>query len=177
MGWKDDARRLIIGEKVQLETFEGYWIRPKKWSIQAKDEINAVQRRIQKGIDKKALMSVYAKSKGKNYSEEELLEKISPEELGAFLDSNSLEAKDFVEIKLKYGIAEHNFEGAKVKDLAHDILEYEDIAIEMLKIVEDFNRPLAKKTSPISGMSQNGSTEEPVLNTEISTQTDENQQN
>ena len=53
MSWKEDARRTVISEKHNLETFEGFWIKAKKYSINAKDEINAAVREVQKGLDKR----------------------------------------------------------------------------------------------------------------------------
>jgi hypothetical protein len=159
MGWKNDARRLVIGERRELGTFEGYWIRPRKFSIQAKDEINAIQRRIQKSIDKKALISLMKKVKGSkeaDQSEEEiekkLYESMTDDELNSMLDAQGVETKDLIYTKILYGVAEHNFcdeeksEDSKV--LAADILDYEAIAQEIINVVEEFNRPLAPKKSP-----------------------------
>jgi hypothetical protein len=159
MGWKNDARRLVIGERRELGTFEGYWIRPRKFSVQAKDEINAIQRRIQKSIDKKALISLMKKVKGSkeaDQSEEEiekkLYESMTDDELNSMLDAQGVETKDLIYTKILYGVAEHNFcdeeksEDSKV--LAADILDYEAIAQEIINVVEEFNRPLAPKKSP-----------------------------
>jgi len=159
MGWKNDARRLVIGERRELGTFEGYWIRPRKFSVQAKDEINAIQRKIQKGIDKKALISLMKKVKGSKETdqseedlEKKLYESITDDEIDSMLDAQGVETKDLIYTKILYGVAEHNFceeeksENAQI--LAADILEYEEIAQEIVSIVEEFNRPLAQKRSP-----------------------------
>lgn len=188
MGWKDDARRLVVSDKRELESItdsEGkkYWIKPRKWSVAAKDEINGVQRRLQKAIDKKALASLVQKSQTGDYETvEEMIEAMEPDEFAALLDTQNIESYDLAEVKLRNGISSHNFcdgdietrsTDKDIKGFVHDILEYEDIALEILKIVEDYNRPLAMKTSATSKTLPDGSTEESALNTEMSTQTDE----
>ena len=151
MSWKDDARRLIIGEKKDLESFEGYWIKPRKFSIKAKDEIAAVQRKIQKGIDKKSLASMMEKAKDVDGDDQrKVFEVLTSDELEAMVDMQNIESKDLVKIKLMHGIAEHNFGNETVEKLSEDILDFESVAIEMLNIVEDFNRPLVEETPKTS---------------------------
>lgn len=173
MGWQDDARRLIQGDKKELATFPGYWIRPKKYSVSQRDEIQAAMREIQKGIDKKALVEVM--SKVRNFDDEldkeELMKSLSEENLAALLDSSNLPTAKLAEIRLRCGIAEHNFEGSTVEELARAMMEYPVVCDEMVKIVEDFNRPLASRTSKTSETSPNGSTTEPDSTTATSSPT------
>jgi hypothetical protein len=177
MGWQDDARRLTTGQRHELSTFPQFWIVPKKYSIAARDEIQAAMREVQKGIDKKAIAELYTKMRqlGGEITEDRILEVVTPDELAAFMENNSVSVKKAYEIKLRNGIASHNFEGSTVEQLAHDILEFADIAVEMLKIIEDFNRPLPKATSSTSGTSPSGSTKEASSSTETSTRADESQ--
>lgn len=172
MGWQDDARRLIVSEQKDLTTFPGFWIKAKKFSINAKDEINAATREVQKGLDKKAILEVTKKAReaglsGNAMTEEEIIDALTPEQLSALIDSTNISTAKVVEIKLRNGIEAHNFEDTKVAQLAHDILEYPEIAQEMLKFVEEFNRPLAKPTSVKSATLPSGSTEGAPLSTEI----------
>lgn len=180
MGWKEDARRLVIGEKAELDTLPGYWVKPLKYSIQAKDEINAIQCKLQKGINKKELASLMQKLKDirkgdESPKDEEILSQISEGELETLLNMQNTESKELTRIKILYGVAEHNFDGVSVAELAEDILDYEEVALEILTIVEEFNRPLANKMSSTSKMSQDGSITEKSLNTEIVYPTEENQ--
>ncbi len=177
MGWQDDARRLVIGPRHDLESFPGYYIKPKKYSVAAKDEIQAVMREIQKGIDKKALMEVMAKARelGADITQEELMKRLEPQELAALLDSTSVPSARIMEVKFRHGIAEHNFEGTTIEELAKVLTSGdipEEIASEILSVVEGFNRPLARATSPISEMQPSGSTREAPSNTETPSPTE-----
>ncbi len=183
MGWQDDARRTIVSERLELETFPGYWIVARKYSVRGKDEITAATRAIQKGLDKKALLSLMKKMQDrekKEITEEALLDRLTQEELSALVESNSVELYSVAIAKLRNGIYEHNFcDGESSKEVsvfAKDILEYDSIAEEILSKIEEFNRPLAEKTSTASAMSPNGSTTEANLSTEISCLTDETPQ-
>lgn len=165
MGWKQDARRLVVGEKAELSTLPGYWVQPRKYSIQAKDEINAIQRKLQKGINKKELASLMQKVKdirkdGEAPKDEDILAKISEGELETILDAQNAETKELTKVKILYGVAEHNFDGVSVAELAEDILDYEEVALEILTIVETFNRPLAMEKSNPSETLPDGSTPE-----------------
>jgi hypothetical protein len=190
MGWKDDARRTIISEKKELETFPGYWVKVRKYSIRGKDEINAAVRRMQQSLDKKALYSLAKKVKEQSgrtdLSEEEVMGMLEPEEIGAFMDSNSVPLEEINKLKILHGVAAHNFvDGDKdvgtddpkaVKVFADDILEYSDIVAELLRIIEEYNRPLAQARSKTSRMSQSGSTTEQTSNPETNSRTDEDLQ-
>jgi hypothetical protein len=180
MGWQDDARRTIVSEKHELNTFPGYWVKVKKYSISARDEIQSVLSKFQKSIDKKALMSLVGK-RGTNLSESELRESLTPEEIGAVLDMGNAETSQYSYVRIKNGIAEHNFcdEGVskETESFAKDILDYSDIAQEILLIIEEYNRPLAEVTSKQSTTSPNGFTTGASLNTEMNSQTDDNQPN
>ena len=90
MSWKEDARRTVISEKHNLETFEGFWIKAKKYSINAKDEINAAVREVQKGLDKRAILEVTKKAREMGLSGStptEAEDMLTPEQLSALIDS------------------------------------------------------------------------------------------
>ncbi len=178
MGWQDDARRTIVSEKHELETFPGYWVKVRKYSISAKDEIQAVLRKAQKSIDRKALMSLMARRE-KGLTEEELRESLTAEEIGAMIDMQSGELSELCKIRIKHGLFEHNFcdEGVskETEKFAKDILEYNDIAEEIIGRIEAFNAPLAEKTSKASATSPNGFTTEASSTTETPCQTEGNQ--
>ncbi|MCF7945446.1 MAG: hypothetical protein K9L24_01140 [Spirochaetia bacterium] len=186
MNWKQEAQRKIVGDKKELKTFPGYWIRPKKYSIAGQDAINAEQRRLQKGMNKKAIVSVAKRLKINADGREEedikndIMDSISDDELSALMDSQYVPSAAYIKIRLKEGIESHNFcDAAESKDidsLAEDILDYPEITEEMLQIVEDYNRPLAVKGSKKSKTPQNGSITEQNLNTATNSRTDGNQQ-
>lgn len=181
MSWQEDARRTIISERHDLVSFEGFWIKAKKYSITAKDEINAAVREVQKGLDKRAILEVTKKARelglsGSTPSEAEIMDMLTPDQLSALIDSSNVASSKVMETKLRNGIAEHSFGDTPITQLAHDILEYPDIADEMLAFIEKFNRPLAKQTSQVPAMSPSGSTEEASSSTETPSPTDETPQ-
>ncbi len=186
MSWKEDARRTIVSEKKDLVSFPGYWVKPKKYSVKGRDEINEAERKVQKNIDKKALMKFARRLKDKDeykdLSEEQILEKIPDDELIVMMDLRMTEVFAVNEAKIKHGIACHNFCDGDIdtrsteKDIqgfARDILEFEDIAVEIIGYIEEFNRPLAVQSSLTSETLQSGSTEDQNLSTETNSQTAE----
>ncbi len=164
MSWKDDARRTIIGQKKQLVSFSGYWIKPKKFSKAGEDAINEEIRRLQKGINRKALVTVTKKAEERgealaSMSEHEILELLTEEELEALMDGDTAATYELCKVKLKYGLDSHNFcEGdldtrhSSIVDdsFVRDLLEYPEIAGEILGMIADHNRPLVEVSSPKS---------------------------
>ncbi len=187
MGWKEEARRTVVGEEVELKTFPGYWIQPKKYSVSGKDAINEEQRKLQQGIDKRALASVIKKlgidSSGKEEEQvmTEVMDKLTDDELAAMMDSQYVPSANYIKVRLREGINAHNFCDAArsndVKALTEDILDYPEIAGECLKIVETFNRPLAKRSPRKLGTQQSGSTTDQPSNGGIDSPTEESLQN
>jgi len=176
MNWKEDARRTIIGKKKDLVSFPGYWVKAKKYSTQGKDEITEATRNVQKGIDKKTLMSaakkVRAKGGRENITDDEIFDLLTAEEISTLMDSSTVAASELFKAKIKNGMESHNFcdgdietrsTDKDIKGFATEILEFEEIALEIIKIIEDFNRPLVQKTSLTSETSQNGSIEDQNL--------------
>jgi hypothetical protein len=185
MGWQDDARRTVVSDKKMLSTLEGYWVKLRKWSISAKDEIDQATSEAQKDISKKALFDIAKKVKGiepeklKSMKNEEIMEILDADDLMALSAQASVASAKVIEAKLKHGIDSHNFcdgdidtrsTDKDIKGFASQIILYPEIAYEVLAMVEDFNRPLVSQTSNRSGMSLNGYTTEPNLNTVTSSQ-------
>lgn len=190
MGWQDDARKTVISEKRSLKSMVGYWVKVRKWSIRGKDEIDAAVKEVQRSLDRKALFEVAKMVRGiapeelEKMDSGEIMSLLTPEQFSALTDSLSTQAAKVVEAKLRHGIDSHNFcEGdidtrstdKDVKGFAYQILDFPEVATELLELVEDFNRPLPRPTSSTSGTSPSGSTKEASSSTEISTQADENQ--
>lgn len=187
MGWKDDARRTIVSGKKDLASFPGYWIKVKKYSIRGKDEINGALASLQASLDKKALYSLAQKTQERSRSSEELTKKqvfelLSEDEISAYAASSMIPMGELNRLRLKHGVAAHNFvtgdpdigtDNAKdIEVFANDILEYADIVEEIISQIEDYNRPLATTTSGTSGTSPSGSTEEAVSTSAMNYQTD-----
>jgi len=185
MGWQDDARKTIVSEKKMLTTMEGYWVKVRKFSIKGNDEIEETKKQAQKSLDKKALYEVAKAVKGiepeklKNMGTDEVIAILTPDQFSVLTESSNMVIANTMEAKLKNGIDSHNFcEGdidsrstdKNIKEFAVQIMNYPEIAGEIVAFVEEFNRPLAKVTSKTSGMSQNGSTGGQSLNSETLSQ-------
>ena len=177
MGWKDSARRLTTGGKIELKTLGGFWVIPKKYSIAGNDAIGAIQRKMLKGVDKKSLSSLIHKRSEGFETPEAMVEAMEPEELMALFDSNSLEKEESTRVKIVHGLYEYGYQdedsSKDVKGFATEVLEFEDVALEVLSVIEKFNHPLANPTSSTSKMSQDGSTEVQPSSTETVGKTEE----
>ena len=189
MGWQDDARRTVVSDKMALSALDGYWVKVRKWSISAKDEIDQATNDAQKNIDKKLIFDVAKTIKGKDpetlkhMTNDDIMELLTPEQLSALSAQASVASAKVVEAKLRYGIDSHNFcdgdidtrsTDKDIKGFASQIISYPKIAYEILKLVEEFNDPLASQTSNKSGMSQSGFIAEQALNTETPSLTEQN---
>jgi len=189
MGWQDDARRTVVSEKKPLSTLEGYWVKVRKWSISAKDEIDQAVMDAQKNIDKKTIFEIAKKVKGidpetlKHMKNEDVMDVLDADDLAVLSAQASTASAKVVEAKLRHGIDSHNFcdgdidtrsTDKDIKGFSQQIIGYPKIAYEILAMVEEFNDPSASQTSSPHGMSQNGSTEGLVSSAETSSQTGQN---
>lgn len=187
MGWQDDARRTVVSDKIFLESMKGYAIKVRKYSIRGKDEIDAAIREMQKGFDRKTIFAVARKVKGidpeklKDMTTDDILETLSPDEFAALTDANAVANAKVVELQIRHGLDGHNFcDGPEdtrwtdkdIKGFASQIIDYPQVAGEILFHIEEFNRPLAPETSKTSGMSPSGSTTEQSSSGETSFPTD-----
>lgn len=168
MGWQDEARRTIIGDKVDLNSFPGYWIRPRKYSIETMDKIKELQKKQQSDFNGRTVAKIAKKAKSRGELEKlqnlpitEIMDYLTEDEFAELYQATEQSTKAQLQItvaKIAGGVGEHNFDGVSVDQLAKDIVEYSDIAIEMVQIADEFNRPLAMSPSGISGPSPDGST-------------------
>lgn len=133
-GWKARALSLESGEKVKLKNLPGYWIVPKKLSTTTYEKISDLQGKM-------------AFDENKN----------------PVIDSNF---RELVSCVLMHGIHEHNLddeEGNKIKiteDVAQEISEHFELAMEIFSIIMEFSRPLPKGSDEKSETAPNGSTAE-----------------
>ena len=77
--------------------------KPKKYSINAKDEINAAVREVQKGLDKRAILEVTKKARemglsGSTPTEAEIMDMLTPEQLSALIDSSNVASSKVMEV-------------------------------------------------------------------------------
>jgi len=172
-GWEHQARLKRMGEKRELQTFPGYWIRPQKYSIEGEEEIQCAQLRLKNKLSSAATRKIVAKlreSDDPDMTAEKLLKSLSDEELEAMMqEGGNIEPGDssgYIHLVLLHGIGEHNFKNAEGKveevneDFVNRFMAISELAHESVKIIEEWNRPLAKRSAPSSGTSPNGSTTE-----------------
>ena len=139
-GWREIALSRSSGEKIYLKSLDGdTWIEPKKLSVKAQQRLGTLAKIQKKEDDKGSEANL-------NIIEETLLE--------------------MMKITILQGVSNHNFkdkDGNKVTfndNVFEQIIEFSELAIEINKVVAEYNRPLAKETSEKSEMSQNGVSKE-----------------
>jgi len=177
-------RKKTIGPKVFLKTIEGEWVRPKMLNVAQQDELKILQQRALKsaGVGASKVIEierVKAKLKEDENSEGEIPESV----YDTVMALNAMPSAELARFLLKNGIGGHSFvddteEGSsEVSDtMVEELMEYSDISLEIVKIVSEFNSPLAPTTSGTSETSQSGSTGEVSLKTETPSQTSESLQ-
>lgn len=164
-------KRKIMGEKRELETLPGFYIRPKKYSYAGAEEIQAVEFEIGKG-KRNPVVAKYAKKFRKQGIDKltfkEVAEKLDEEELAELINATgSKDLKLNAELQEKimlHGIGEHDFnQNGKMLDIkeAIPILTQDAEAVgEITEIIREWNSPLALEPSEKSETQQKVSTKE-----------------
>lgn len=179
MNWKEAARRSMVGPKVELKAAGGeLWIRPKKLSQAAVDAI-----REQRAV------SVSSQEFQGSLRRARVLQERYPGLFTGEIDEAAIAAEDRGEIlelyatlqaapraaafrlQLLHGVGEHNFSDdagmlvgdGKVLDdnTITGILEWGDLAAEMVAAIEAYNAPLVAASPATSPTSPSGSTRAP----------------
>jgi hypothetical protein len=185
MGWKEVSRRAFIGEKIPLKSAgdSGLYIRPRKLSQDAADELGEITRSMFRSGDfekSKRLRDLIKEldAEGKTLDDADQLELLylMPPAAGGN------RAKMF-EICLLHGIGEHNLtdDSGKVigegrlldpRTVKELIEEAAPLAAEMFAAIQAFNRPLDEGSGRTSSTSPNGSTRDPSTSQTPSSPTD-----
>ena len=159
--------RQRIGEKTELKSVEGFWVKPRKFSVEENDRIQAANIAALSKVKRSALAQATQKLRGQAETNPDALvvDLLDEKELEALMDVQFAPAAEIVKLQILYGVAEHNFceeESTTHMDakLVEEIMQAPEIAGEIALVVQRFNDPLAKRTSGISGTSQDGSTAE-----------------
>ncbi len=199
MGWKAEARRTLVGPKSYLETLPDpnsgertYWIRPRKWSIEAADKIRAKEHELKKSLGKEGLALITrrqdvmqkiteAKDRGESITDADIMHMLSPEELEALVTGTAPQDQaELVKLQIFHGVYDHNLDdenGEVIKiteDDVGDFLEFPDVATEIVGIVRGWNRPLADGRSATSETSPSGaSTDSDSSQTDPTSQTEQ----
>ena len=165
--WKNKLSLSRIGERVDLKTIEGFWVKPQKFTVEQNDEIQAAQLKALAGVNRGTLAKATNKIKIASENDEETaaIDVLSDEDISALMDAKFAPSSEVLRLHILYGIAEHNFcdeESSSVVDkaLVDDLMKYPDIATEIGGAARRYNDPLAHPTSATSETSPDGSTEE-----------------
>ena len=164
-------KRKIMGEKQELETLPGFFLRPKKYSYAGAEDIQAIEFEIGKG-KRNPVVAKYAKKFRKQGIEKltfkEVAEKLDEEELAELINATSTkDLKLNAELQEKiilHGTGEHNFNrNGKMLDIKEAIpilLQDAEAVEEIIGIIKGWNPPLASELSEKSEMQQKASTKE-----------------
>lgn len=178
MAWQEAARRSLVGDKVELRSVGGeLWIRPKKLSQAAVDAVKDLRGKSLSGpggkdVTKRALK---IREKYKGALADQPLDQVPEEDLAEIIDLYSVirsgPQREIYRAELQHGIGEHNFVddagkpigGGRTLDAKtiDEVLEWSDLAVEIVNAIEAYNRPLGTATGGTSQTSPSGSTPAP----------------
>lgn len=168
MSWEDKSRLKRLGEKHDLISLDGCYIKPIKYSIEGEEAINQARLKIRDKFPKGMISKLAKKYKGiGTLTPTEMVAKLTAEEVEELIEQTAAaepgSQTEHIKLVLLHGIGEHNFQNGEGKpeevneDFAARICEDKALAIEMLGVIETHNRPLALKTGSKSGTLPSGS--------------------
>lgn len=143
------------GKRHDMETLEGYFFYPLKYSVEAVDKMESII--FEKVGDKKNLMSKITKTmKDGKINEKDIISQLNGKDLQTLFKATNKglkKDKEFLSLILKYGIGENNFgsnvnpEGANVsggvpQSFIDGLLQNVEIVNEIISAIELFNAPL-----------------------------------
>ena len=172
-GWRRRAITRSCGEKHNLESLDGYWIKPKKLSLDVMQQITAGQ-----GLDIDP-----DELKDKTEDEVKAIIEATQLEKGKKLSLNDENFQNMLKLTFVHGVGDHNFDDIfdtsgnevtrevldgisdddfalkiekgefVIKKVSWDVVLYEkmreftEVLFEIFKVVMAFNRPLPPETS------------------------------
>jgi len=162
--WEAPARRGLLGPKHEIEALgKEHSFRPRKYSVDADAEIKAIAQQTAAKVPREVIAKLAKGMKRKDVTAAELVNDLEPDDLASLLEASSAITgqADLIRVKLKHGIGEQDLEeGDITAELVDRILNYSDVAAEMLAVIEDWNLPLPKRSAGTSPTSPSGSTSE-----------------
>lgn len=164
VNWAVAAQKRVEGEWTKVQTLAeiGAEVKPRKYSQEGADEINAFSVMRQAKMSRESVKALVHRAQD-HADENELRDEIILDALGS-ADPDLFKQAPLLRLFLKYGIAawrdNSNASGKPDNDWINGILESPDIAAEVVTIVKEFNRPLPKATSASSGTPSSGNSKE-----------------
>jgi hypothetical protein len=166
VNWKVAADRRTIGERVELKTLPGFWVQPRRISSRGRAEIVACQTRAlgqARGDAVREVAANFSSQSDDGSSDVALTRDIAVR----IMEGATAEMVGRVEERralVFYGIHAHNLQGepaAMSYEIIDELLETDEaIFNEIIRVVEEKNRPLAPTTSGQSETSPTSSTTE-----------------
>lgn len=168
MNWKKIARKSIVGERVNLEKitpddetlkdwkeqekpWNSFWAEPKKYSIEGKDKIDTITLQTTTQLPPKIKLRISKLMKeNPEYKEKDLMDLLSDEEQLELMDAQITgKNKDLIQATIEEGLYRTNMitDKESIKDFAEQVMEFEEIALELVEIIRNHNRPLPKEKS------------------------------
>lgn len=174
--WREKARQAAMGGRKELASLPGYWIRARKFSVAAADEIREAEH-LPPALLRK-LARLRQEEPDAQATEKRALAELTDEEFALLSDlQTSLDPK-IARLRLKHGIGEHNFtdDGAAsssvTTDFVDELLGYSPVVKEMLEEIARVNPgPFSRGKSPPSSLSSSGSGKESPTTAEGTSQT------
>lgn len=152
--WKDRISRSRIGQKVDLKSIEGFWIKPRKFSVEENDLIQVANNAALSHVGRAAFAQATQKIKVQAERDPDVLvlDLLEDHQLEALMDAQFAPTAEIVRLQLLHGVAEHNFceQGSTTRmdeALVEEIMQVPEIAGEIALIVQGFNRPLASPSA------------------------------
>jgi len=169
MNWKNTARKSIIGEKIIMKSivpdedtlkkweqdgrkWTEYYIKPKKYSVAGKDRVDTVTMKNSKTLPA-VIKAKIAKIVQDNpdIEDKDIMKHLSEEEQIMIFDNqvDNFENTEMIKTVILEGLAETNLiDGEEtIEEFAESVLEFQDIATEIIESVRDHNNPLEKGKS------------------------------
>lgn len=153
----------LAGNRAELESLPGFWIRPRKYTVPQAEEIKRLSLKSVPPKIKSVMVRKQAQlGEGEELTGVQILESMeTDEQLSEAMDYFALSGGgDLVRKVLLYGIYEHNLfaddEGRPYpsksvdEDLVIYLMQNEEVVKEMASIIEAYNRPLAKSSARTS---------------------------
>lgn len=166
--WKTASQRSYIGGQVSITSLLGedekqldLWVKPRLFSVAGSDEIAAFSIQQQAKMRRESVKALL--ERGIEATEEALGKNDLLLDILGSGEADLFKERQLIRLHLQYGIHAHNFNGdpeGPTPEWIEDVLEDHGLSQEIFRIVQEFNRPLARPTSAPSGTSPSGSSTE-----------------
>ena len=176
--WREKARQAVMGERHVLDSLPGYWIRAKRFTVTAAEEIREAEHLPPALLRKVARIKPDTTEADKKAFEQRAVQELTDEEFSLLSDlQTSLDPK-IARLRMVHGIGEHNFtdtcEASKevTTDFVDELLGYSPVALEILEEIARVNPgPFSRGKSQPSNSSSSGSSREPQTSTDATSPT------